>query len=102
VVDGFTNEHDSMVKGAQAVQDAHQKIHGQLGKLQQQVDDMLSQWSGGASRSFHGAHAAFAEQGMKLNNALDNMHQALVATTQSYTQTEDEHSSTFNNIAGQL
>lgn len=102
MVDGFTNEHDSMVRGAQAVQDAHDKIKGLLGQLQGDVEAMRGGWKGTASNSFGNAHEMFNQQGQKLNGALDNMHQALVATGQAYAQSEEEGSSSFSNIASQL
>jgi len=101
-VAGFTNESESMRKGAEAVDEATGHIKTHLGTLQHYVDDMMSQWRGNAARSFGGAHGAFAQQGEKLNNALRNMHTALVQTSQTYAAQEQEGSSSFNHIAGQL
>jgi len=91
-----------MAKGAQAVEEATTLIHGHLGTLQQHVDTMLSHWRGNASHSFSNAHAAFVQQGQKLNDALRAMHEALVQTAKTYQSQEEEHSSHFNSIAGQL
>ena len=99
---GYETESESMAKGAQAVEEATTLIHGHLGTLQQHVDTMLSQWRGGASHSFGNAHAAFAEQGQKLNNALRTMHEALVQTAQAYQAQEADGSASFNSIATQL
>jgi len=101
-VTGFTNESEAMRKGADALDEATGQIKGHLGNLQQHVDHMLSKWSGNAARSFGGAHGQFAEQGQKLTSALANMHTALVQTTKTYQATEEQGSSHFNNIAGQL
>jgi ESAT-6 family protein len=102
VVDGFTQDQDAMHKGATAVDDAHKQIHRHLQTLQGHVTDMQSRWTGGASRSFVGAADAFHQQAMKLNNALDNMHNALVQTKITYAAQEETGSSSFNNIASQL
>jgi WXG100 family type VII secretion target len=102
VVAGFGTESESMAKGAQAVDEATTLIHGHLGTLQQHVDTMLSQWRGGASQSFGNAHAAFAEQGQKLNNALRTMHEALVQTAHTYQAQEADGSASFDSIATQL
>ncbi len=99
---GYTNEAESMAKGAQAVEEATTLIHGHLGTLRQHVETMQSQWRGDASVSFGNAHAAFAEQGQKLNNALRTMHEALVQTTKTYEAQEADHSASFNSIATQL
>ncbi len=99
---GFGTESEAMAKGASAVEEATTLIHGHLGTLQQHVDTMMGHWRGNASRSFGNAHAAFAEQGQKLNAALKAMHEALVQTARTYQTQEEEHSSSFNSIAGQL
>jgi WXG100 family type VII secretion target len=101
-VAGYSTESESMAKGAQAVEEATGHIHQHLGTLQQHVDTMLSQWKGGASRSFGNAHTAFAEQGQKLNNALRTMHEALVKTGTTYAAQEEQQSGNFSHIAGQL
>jgi WXG100 family type VII secretion target len=101
-VAGYGTESESMAKGAQAVDAATTLIHGHLSTLQQHVDTMLAHWRGGASQSFGNAHAAFAEQGRKLNSALRGMHEALAATTQTYQAQETDGSASFNNIATQL
>lgn len=102
MVGSFTQDEEAMAKGANAVDEAHKQIHKHLQLLQGHVDDMRSKWTGGASRSFHAASEAFNQQALKLNNALNNMHDALIQTKTAYAAQEESGTSSFNNIASQL
>jgi WXG100 family type VII secretion target len=101
-VDGYSVETESMSRAAQAVDGATVEIHRQLATLQQHADATLAQWRGRAAKAFSGTHAAFAEEGQRLNNALRNMREILLNTGTTYRNQEDEHVGGFDSISSQL
>lgn len=91
-----------MQAGANAVQDAHQQVQGLIGQLRGEVEQMMGQWGGQAAQAFVTVHEAFEGQANKINQALDQMHSALVATHQTYGTQESDQSQTFTNMTGQI
>ncbi len=102
VATGYEVTHDAMAKGATAVEEAATQISGHLRTLDAEVQSMFGGWSGRAQKSFATVHMNWVEQQTKLQTALTEMHSALVSTNQTYLQQEEEQSSQFSNIAGQL
>ncbi|MFI7589854.1 WXG100 family type VII secretion target [Spongisporangium articulatum] len=98
----YSLQQEAMAKGAQAVDDASVQIDGHLKKLDAEVQTMFGGWSSDAQRSFATLHANWVAQQNKLTTALRDMHTALVSTANTYAQQEEQQSSAFNHIAGQL
>jgi len=99
---GYGTEQQAMARGAQAVETAATAITQQLRTLDSSVETMFSGWNSAAQRSFAGLHAAWAEQQLKLNTALEQMHAALVQTSQAYATQEDQQSAAFGKITNEL
>jgi WXG100 family type VII secretion target len=91
-----------MQAGASAVQDAHQQVQGLIGQLRSEVEQMMGGWGGQAAQSFVTVHEAFEGQANKINQALDQMHSALVATHTTYGTQESDQSQTFTNMTGTI
>jgi WXG100 family type VII secretion target len=102
VADGYAVQHESMAKGATAVEEAATLIGGHLKTLDSEVQTMFGGWNSRASKAFATVHMNWTEQQTKLQTALVDMHTALVSTNQTYQAQEEQESSAFGNIAGQL
>ncbi len=98
----FTTEQEAMQRGANAVQEAHQQVQGLIQTLSGEVEQMMGGWGGQAASAFMGVHEAFNGQASKINQALDRMHQALVATHSTYGTQETDQSQTFTNMTGNI
>lgn len=98
----FTTEQEAMQRGANAVQEAHQQVQGLIQTLSGEVEQMMGGWGGQAASAFMGVHEAFNGQAGKINQALDRMHQALVATHSTYGTQETDQSQTFTNMTGNI
>ncbi len=98
----FTTEQEAMQRGANAVQEAHQQVQGLIQTLSGEVEQMMGGWGGQAANAFMGVHEAFNGQAGKINQALDRMHQALVATHSTYGTQETDQSQTFTNMTGNI
>lgn len=98
----FSTEQGAMQAGANAVQDAHQQVQGLIQQLRGEVDHMMAGWGGNAAQAFMGVHEAFEGQATKINQALDRMHGALVATHSTYGTQESDQTQTFTNMTGNI
>jgi WXG100 family type VII secretion target len=99
---GYNVQQETMAKGAQAVDSATEQINGHLQRLDSEVQTMFGGWKGNAQRAFGELHANWVNQQQKLQQALRDMHEALVATGKTYDAQEEQQAGQFGNIAGQL
>jgi len=102
VPDGYSVSQEAMVKGAQAVDEATRLIKQHMLQLDSEVQTMFGGWQSTAAKSFGNLHASWIAQQQKLQGALEDMHNALVQTKQTYAAQEDDQSGQFNSITGQL
>jgi WXG100 family type VII secretion target len=87
-----------MQAGATAVEEAQQAIQGHIGTLRGEVEQMRSQWQGQAAGAFTNVHNTFEENAGRINAALQQMHEALVATHKTYGTQESDQSQTFTSM----
>src|SRR5215471_11674002 len=73
-----------MQAGANAGQEAQQAITGHISTLRGEVEQMMGGWRGEAAAAFTNVHNSFEENAGRINAALARMHEALVATQQTY------------------
>jgi WXG100 family type VII secretion target len=98
----FTTDQEAMAAGAVKVDDAAASIQTLLGTLRGDMDTMLGGWKGDASGAFVQVHQAFEGQATKINNALRDMHEALVATGRTYGTQESDQSQSFQGMVGTI
>ncbi len=98
----FTTSEEAMASGASKVDEATAQIQAVLGKLESEVSTMTSGWRGQGANSFMQVHEAFTQQANKINNALRNMHEALVSNRTTYVNQEDSQSSSFTSMSSQI
>jgi WXG100 family type VII secretion target len=87
-----------MQAGANAVESAQQAIQGHIGTLRGEVETMMGGWRGEAAGAFTNVHNSFEENAGRINSALQQMHEALVATHQTYGTQESDQSQTFTSM----
>lgn len=98
----FTTSQEAMQQGATKVDDASNQIQGHIQNLRSEVETMMGGWRGEASNAFTGVHQAFEQQATKINQALRQMHEALVSTHRTYGTQEADETSTMTGLAGQI
>ena len=98
----YTTSQEAMQQGAARVDDATNQIQGHIQTLRGEVETMLGGWRGGASGAFVQVHDAFEAQANKINNALRQMHEALLATHTTYGTQESTQTQSFSGLAGQI
>jgi WXG100 family type VII secretion target len=91
-----------MAQGAAKVDDAANQIQGHIGNLRSEVETMMGGWKGEAASAFVQVHDAFEQQANKINNALRQMHEALLATHRTYGTQETDQTQSLSGLAGQI
>ena len=98
----YTTSQEAMAQGAVKVDDAATQIQGHIGNLRAGVETMLGGWRGEAAGAFVQVHDAFEQQANKINNALRQMHEALLATHRTYGTQESDQTQSLTGLAGQI
>jgi WXG100 family type VII secretion target len=101
-VSQYTTSQEAMQQGAVKVDDAASQIQGHISNLRSEVETMMGGWRGEASTAFQGVHQSFEQQAAKINNALRQMHEALVSTHKTYGTQESTQTETLTGLAGQI
>jgi WXG100 family type VII secretion target len=98
----YTTNQEAMSQGAAKVDEAAGQIQGVLGQLRSEVDTMMGGWRGEAASAFMQVHGAFEEQANRINTALRQMHEALMATYRTYGTQESTQTQSLTGLAGQI
>lgn len=98
----YTTSQEAMAQGAAKVDQAAAQIQAHIGNLRSEVETMMGGWRGEAANSFVTVHDAFEQQATKINNALRQMHEALVATHRTYGTQESDQTQSLTGLAGQI
>jgi WXG100 family type VII secretion target len=98
----YTTSQDAMAQGATKVDDAAAQIQGHISNLRSEVETMMGGWRGQAANSFVQVHDSFEQQANKINTALRQMHEALVATHRTYGTQETNQTDALTGLAGQI
>lgn len=89
----------AMSKAAQQIETKHQQIHTLQTRLQGQMTDLKSRWTGNASDAFQRGYQAFDSEFEKVKQGLDTIHGQLQDTLREYVNREEENQATANQIA---
>ena len=98
----YTTSQEAMAQGAVKVDDAATQIQGHISNLRAEVETMLGGWRGQAAGAFVQVHDAFEQQANKINNALRQMHDALLSTHRTYGTQESDQTQSLTGLAGQI
>lgn len=99
---GFGTNQEAMSAAAANVDDATQQVQGHIQTLRTEVESMMSGWGGAAANAFVGLHQNFEGQANRINDALRQMHEALVSTGATYAAQEEQEAQNITNMAGQI
>ena len=86
----FKTTAEEMTAFANRIGEVNQQIHGEIQKLNQLVDEVKSGWQGQAAQAYQQLQTRFNEDANALNKVLDEIKQAIEATTKLYAATEAE------------
>ncbi|MFJ5235003.1 WXG100 family type VII secretion target [Kitasatospora sp. NPDC088391] len=95
----FTTTAEEMIAFANRIGEVNQQVQGEIGRLNNLVSDISSGWSGEAANAYKQMQERFNEDANALNRVLDEIRQAIEATTKLYSMTEDEQRAAVGGIA---
>ena len=95
-VSGTQTQAAVMAEVAAKFDHVNQSLEGMLGRLMRELDGLQSQWIGQGGRSFDQVRLAWAEGQKKLHTALAETASGIRTAGRTYTATDDEAASRFN------
>ncbi|MER5867788.1 WXG100 family type VII secretion target [Kitasatospora sp. NPDC002040] len=91
----FTTTAEEMIAFANRIGDVNASVQGEIQRLNTLVDEIKQGWQGQAAAAYQQLQTRFNEDATKLNQVLDEIKQAIEATTKQYAQTEEEQRAAF-------
>ncbi|WP_345697109.1 WXG100 family type VII secretion target [Kitasatospora terrestris] len=94
----FTTTAEEMIAFANRIGQVNQDVQQEIGKLNNLVSEISSGWRGEAATAYQQMQTRFNEDANALNKVLDEIKQAIEATTKAYQQTEADQRSSVGGI----
>lgn len=98
----FKTTAEEMTAFANRIGEVNAQVQGEIGKLNNLVDEVKAGWQGQAATAYGQLQARFNDDATQLNKVLDEIKQAIEATTKLYAATEQDQHSAMNSAAGSL
>lgn len=95
----FTMTEEEMVAFSGRISSVNSSIQGEIRRLQQVIDTITSGWKGSAATAYNNLQGQVNQDATKINQILNDIKEAIDATTKNYSASEDEQRSTIQNIA---
>jgi WXG100 family type VII secretion target len=99
---GYNTELSTMEAAAKHVEAVDQQIQAQLGRLRSQLEPLFAAWLGPAAGSFAGLKKRWDDDAHALSRALTDIGDALRASEQGYSASEEENQESFRAIAARF
>ncbi|GAA4998674.1 WXG100 family type VII secretion target [Kitasatospora paranensis] len=89
-----------MTAFANRIGEVNAQVQGEIQRLNSLVDSVSSGWQGQAATAYKQMQSRFNEDAQALNKVLDEIKQAIEATTKAYAQTEQDQQSSMTGVGG--
>ncbi|MFJ1707990.1 WXG100 family type VII secretion target [Kitasatospora sp. NPDC088346] len=96
----FKTTAEEMNAFANRIGEVNAQVQGEIGRLNSLVDSIASGWQGAAATAYQQMQSRFNEDANALNKVLDEIKQAIEATTKAYAATEQDQQSSLTGIGG--
>ncbi|MEU9133084.1 WXG100 family type VII secretion target [Kitasatospora sp. NPDC048540] len=96
----FRTTAEEMNAFANRIGEVNAQVQGEIGKLNSLVDSISQGWQGQAAAAYQQMQSRFNEDANALNKVLDEIKQAIEATTKLYAATEEDQQSSLSGIGG--
>ncbi|MEV8098713.1 WXG100 family type VII secretion target [Kitasatospora sp. NPDC085879] len=94
----FRTTAEEMNAFANRIGEVNAQVQGEIQRLNALVDSIKSGWQGQAAQAYQQMQTRFNEDANALNKVLDEIKQAIEATTKLYAQTEQEQQSSMSGL----
>ncbi|WP_371497099.1 WXG100 family type VII secretion target [Kitasatospora sp. NBC_00374] len=96
----FKTTAEEMSAFANRIGEVNAQVQGEIGRLNSLVDSIAQGWQGAAATAYQQMQSRFNEDANALNKVLDEIKQAIEATTKAYAATEQDQQSSLTGIGG--
>ncbi|WP_327069159.1 WXG100 family type VII secretion target [Kitasatospora sp. NBC_01250] len=96
----FTTTAEEMRAFSGKITEVNSQIQGELSKLNALVESIAGGWQGAAATAYHQLQERWNEDATALNKVLDEIRQAIDATTSKYSATEEDQRSSLSGVQG--
>jgi len=96
----FTITAEEMTAFANRIGEVNGQVQGEINRLNNLVSEIASGWKGQAATAYQQMQTRVTEDASALNKVLDDIRQAIAATTKLYTMTEEEQRAAVGGISG--
>ncbi|MCU7824731.1 WXG100 family type VII secretion target [Kitasatospora sp. DSM 101779] len=94
----FKTTAEEMNAFANRIGEVNAQVQGEIQRLNALVDSIKAGWQGQAAQAYQQMQTRFNEDATALNKVLDEIKQAIEATTKLYAQTEQEQQSSMSGL----
>ncbi|MFD7645434.1 WXG100 family type VII secretion target [Kitasatospora sp. NPDC059795] len=96
----FTTTAEEMTAFANRIGEVNQQVQGEISRLNNLVSEIASGWKGAAATAYQQMQSRVNDDANALNKVLDEIRQAIEATTKAYSMTEDEQAAAVGGVSG--
>ena len=96
----FTITAEEMTAFANRIGEVNGQVQGEINRLNNLVSEIASGWKGQAATAYQQMQTRVAADASALNKVLDEIRQAIEATTKLYAMTEEEQRAAVGGISG--
>jgi len=94
----FRTTSEEMISFANRIGEVNAQVQGEIGRLNSLVDSIAQGWQGQAAAAYQQMQSRFNDDANALNKVLDEIRQAIEATTKLYSMTEEDQQSSIGGI----
>jgi WXG100 family type VII secretion target len=95
----FTMTEEEMVAFSTRISTVNNSIQGEIRRLQTVIDTITSGWKGSAATAYNNLQSQVNQDANKLNQVLNDIKEAVDASTKNYSASEEEQRASINNVA---
>lgn len=90
-----------MVAFSGRISSVNSSIQGEIQRLQTVIDTITSGWKGSAATAYNNLQSQVNQDANKLNQILNDIKEAIDATTKNYAASEEEQQQSINQVTAQ-
>jgi WXG100 family type VII secretion target len=95
----FTTTEEEMVAFSNRISSVNSSIQGEIQRLQTVIDTITGGWKGAAATAYNNMQRQVNEDANKLNQVLNDIKDAIDATTKNYSASEEEQHQIVSNVS---
>lgn len=99
---GYQTGAPQLIQAGKQMEDTNQQLQAALKQLDSEVEGVASAWAGQAHTAFVNLMTKFGEDAQNLNNALNQIAEAIAGSAKAYQQQEEEAAQSVSSITSAL